>query len=347
MIELPIIDTINREELNKEVVPPDLSIRTYSEILRDYAQLGSLKTWAIGQQEATINNEIISRTYSELTFEENGHDFDFNDALIEVDEYGGRYYWRVLHRFTENEYYSDNSESAKNFKIWENGSNRWQQEIIYTHTEREVIRWDRPSNIVSLIEIPPPAGSPMGTPSTFTCPTSGSGGSETETGTSNWFTIEIGSETKCKQWESISIPFKITVDVGGALGAVITSDSSIDRVILKENSEDTEGEEVGLGSYGDPIRLKERYLDIEIEEPTTTTPTYIEVTLYGEEFYRYIVPLDREEEPELLEHSSEVLQEQRYKPPGRSDFPDNFWNNTELTEIGGFNGRQGQVGGII
>ena len=335
----PIFDKF--DESNFEVDNQELTIgvRTISTINRPYVELGTLKTWTHGEQEADENLNIITRTYAELMFDEAACDFDFNDAGFEDDTYGGRYYWRVIHKFTEHEYYSENSAEYENFRIWEESFHRFELDIIYKHEVRETIEWLRPrTNQAKLTSGNPPQSS---------CPIGGSTpGDDNKTGDSAWFEVGIGITATCRKFNSVNIPYYKVFDVGGALGAVVKGDQpdnvyifDIDPVVLQQVIDDNSTisallqpllesvdyrntnnpvtladalssvmtsrglTAVSTGSFTDPIRLRQRFLILEYTNPTKTFPQDGSIDLYANEFYRSFLPLSRDQEPLFPEHA--------------------------------------------
>lgn len=128
--------------------------------------------------------------------------------------------------------------------------------------------------------------------------------------------------------------FTLTLNVGNALGAIITSASNIE-VRLKDTVNDE-------GTVVNPtfILLTKPYLTITFKDITPTSHTRVTTTLYGE--YRYSVPVPKSSMPTTEEftlvHPYNTSYQDRLKPPGLSNLADNFWNtnygsipNTDFT----------------
>lgn len=349
-----------------------IGVRNVATINKEYAELGTLKTWKHGEQEADEDLNIISRTYVDLIFDEVACDFDFNDAGFVDDTYGGRYYWRVQHKFTEHEYYSEDSPEFENFRIWEEAYHRFQLDIIYKHEVLKTIEWLRPRTEQDKTT--------SGNPPQSTCPTGGSTpGDDDETGDSAWFEVGTGLTAFCRKYNSVTIPYYKVFDAGKALGAVVEGDSP-DNIYLFDikpdvldvnpdignllepllesvdyrdtNNPVTLADALGPiittrglvtqatnGSFTDPIRLNQRFLILEYTDPTKTFPQEGTVTLYATEFYRSFLPLSRDQDPLLPEHPPGTEAPTKLKPPGRPDFPDNFWNDVNIDTIDSYGTR--------
>ena len=366
-----LFDKLNEENLIIETPEVDFGSRTTSELRREYSELGTLKTWLYGSQEADSNGNITSRTYAELEFDTNAKDFDFNDAGFDDEVYGGQYFWRVIQDFTEKEYYSNSDVAFENFKIWEFNLNKFQLEIIYKHEILSTLRWTRPCNVQNQI------GNDIGTPEVpnivYSCPLGGvTLETPTETGDSDWFSIartsyngecsgiiiDDGQDNICQQYLSLNKSFRLVFDSGKALGAVIRfEDITPDRVFTASSPTEVTPAipSNNLGSFNDPIRMAKRYLVLEWDNPGKTDLKAIEVDFYAVEFYRSFLPLFRDQDPELLEHSDTIPYiahttigtPTRYKPPGRYDFPDTFWNDITIEEIEDYGTRIGIQPNIV
>lgn len=140
------------------------------------------------------------------------------------------------------------------------------------------------------------------------------------------------------EYAFIAENFTLTLNVGKALGAVITSISPIE-VRLKDTIEEE-------GILTDPafILLTKPYIAITFKNITDTSHLTITTTFYGEYYYSFPVPkssLPTTEEFTLV-HPYNTPYEDRLKPPGLPNLPDNFWNtnygaipNIEFTNRGG------------
>jgi len=342
----PLFDKFDESNFEVDNQEFNTGSRTLSTINKEYSQLGTLKTWPYGEQEADESLNILSRRYVELLFDEVACDFDFNDAGFEDDTFGGRYYWRVLHKLTEHEYYSENTNEFDNFLIWEESNHRFQMDIIYKHELIQTINWLRPHITVAA------TSSAEGG---FTCPVGGSTpGDDNKTGDSVWITISssnILNAPTCRQYKSVTIPYYKVFDVGGALGAVVSGDAPdniylfdikpsilqtsninigsllkplLENVDYRSTTNPVTLEEAlssimtasslttisNAGSFADPIRLRKRFLLLEYTDPEDTKPQGGKVELYGEEFYRSFLPLTRDLDPLFPEH-----------PPGTAEIP--------------------------
>lgn len=120
----------------------------------------------------------------------------------------------------------------------------------------------------------------------------------------------------------LPVNYKLTINVGTALGAVISSISPIE-VRVKDTTED-------VGTVVNPsfILLTKPYIDIIFKQITTTSHVVITTTFYGEYTYSSAIPksqFDNQEEFTLV-HPYNTSYQSRLKPPGLSTLPDNFWN---------------------
>jgi len=340
----PLFDKFDDSNFDIDNQELQIGARTLATINREYSELGTLKTWVHGEQEADQDLNILSRKYAELIFDDVACDFDFNDAGFNDDSFGGRYYWRVVHKFTEHEFYSEDTPEFKNFLIWEEADHRFQMDIIYKHQIGETIEWLRPRTETT--------GVSTGAPGTSPCPLfGGTSATNDKTGDSSWITIPslipLNPPT-CRQYKSVSIPYYKVFDAGGFLGAVVSGDTpdnvyifdvnptlleqdpnldigallktSLDSVNYGSGTKVTLTEalasvtssrgisSVGTGSVSDPIRLRQRYILVEYLSPTSTTPKEGKIDFYGVEFYRSFVPVSRDQEPLLREHPPATLE---------------------------------------
>lgn len=141
-------------------------------------------------------------------------------------------------------------------------------------------------------------------------------------------------ESSLIQYAPIEENFTLTFNVGNALGAIITSISDIE-VRLKDTLEEA-------GTLVNPafILLTKPYISITFKNITPTSHLNITITFYGQ--YHYSVPVPKSSMPTAEEftliHPYNTSYEDRLKPPGLPNLPDNFWNtnygnipNTDFT----------------
>lgn len=348
MIELPKFDTFNKDEVFSTPQISSPEVVTISEIKQTYPQLGSTNVrdengdiisstpnrWNHAVQESKPDGTIVARSFYELEFDNNAIDFQFITDGDEI-EFGSDKYWRVIHRFTETVYESDNSPEFQNFKTWQEVKNRWQQEIIYDHVEIDPIVWNRGKIPVNRISTTTTTG--QTTTTTYSCPTGTPPAPSGETGESAAFAEGSGSNLACYRWESLPIPFTIIFDVGNSLGGFIQTDGTISSIKLKgTNIIDNSGENVLNGSINNPIKFTNRYIQISFNNPTRTAPTYVRLKRYGLETFRFQIPYELDQEPEFSHHGNNVQFEQRLFPPINKTWPDNFWNQGPQTPIVNF-----------
>lgn len=322
---------------------PDLSKITFehgTETLPDttianievyHSQLKS--SWEIGEQVATLEGLPLARTYSLLQFENHAQSMELVDLGYDSSEYEGRYYYRVVHKFYETEYYSSSSPHHINFTKWEQSFNSYLQDIIYKHTINKTIRWERPYTIVPCSPILNSSVSNNSTTninsdSLYCTPLPLESKSSTSTGRGNPIVKVIPSQSNAGlgvatsiQWDPLTLPYIKTIEVGEALGAIITSDCEL-IIRLKSTLK-----EIGVQVTDSPILLTKPYLEIEVIDATEYLPTFINVDFYGVELWRSFNPITIDDEPDIVVHSLDTPQELKYKPPGKSDLPDNFWNS--------------------
>lgn len=383
MIELPKFDTFNKDEIAIFPQINNPSAVTIAEIKVEYPQLGRIiidaetgdtepNRWVEGVQEALPDKTIVSRTYNRLQFDEDAFDFDFITGGDAID-FGSSTYWRVLHRFTEEEFFSNNSDQLQNFQIWELSYHRYQQEIIYLHEELNSLEWNRTKISVPPVTVPPPIGSPIGTPGTQACPTlpppTAPAG---QTGESAVFVdgTDLTGAPLCSRWASIPLDFLLVFNVGEALGGYIETDASGYNIYLSENPPTLDGsgnlvfngfsQQVSNGSVNNPIKYSYTYISFYMSDnagftpPTRTSPTFVRLKRYGVENFRLSLPFERDNEPEILHHTPDTPRLPRaaagvptmYKPPGNFNFPDDFWNDADITTLFGFGNRLGSGGSV-
>ena len=376
MIELPLFDTYKPEEIatRPEIDAVELGqVVTICEIKKAYKELGEIivgyendnpivraNKWAYATQESTIDNVVKSRTYTELQFDTDAVDFDFYQDGDE-DEIGSKQHWRVIHQFTEKEYYSDNSEDSQNFKIWQLSFHKWQQEIVYKHTNIGDLVWSRPT-----INVPPINSAAANELAVYSCPTNTPSAPINQTGQSKCIkNVDNDGITTCKRYDSLPLVFSLLFDVGEALGGYLKTDASNSQIIsilLKDsNILSPLGQQTGTdvlinnGSEIEPIKYIKRYVQITIDA-TRELPTYVSLRRYGKEQIRTPLSYSRDLDPELLEHQEATpfilhadnsTTATKYKPPGEYYFPDNFWNDKGMNPLIDYAARVGEAGKII
>lgn len=377
MIELPQFDQVNTDDL---AVLPQINSPTavtVSEIKKVFAGLGKLlldpeaddndpnkfqeNRWVIATQESLPDKTIVSRTYADLIFDEDAFDFDFiTDG--DTEDFGSDTYWRVIHRFTEKEFFSNNSPELQNFRIWELSYHKWQQEIIYLHEEIASLQWDRPE-ITVVRDSLTTGGGTTGSPgvTTYSCTsTPAATNPPGETGDSAVFSRGSAETLECYREASIPIPFSVTFDVGEALGGFVESDGSITHILLKS----TPAPRLGVlqagdvivpnGTEGNPIKYSQRYVEVYFDLPSKTEPTYVRLRRYGVENFRISIPFERDLEPEFCHHElttprltqTALGTPTMYKPPNEYNFPDNFSNDGPPSPLQGFGARLGSGGSV-
>lgn len=386
-IELPTFETIDVNSLTPDVELNNINTPTISEIKEHLPELGQNyigpnedgddqfvdNKWVIGKQEASVEGDIISRTYAELLFDQDAYDFDFIKEG-DADEFGTEDYWRVLHRFTEIEYYSDSSPDLQDFRVWEESRHTWQQEIIFRHENIGNIRWDRPQVTAPLTTTPPAMGAPVGTLPTYACPLDEPDAPNGETGESVAFLVPsvidentLPSEIKCCRWASLPLDWEIIFDVGQALGGFYETDGTVTEVKLiayddampTPNIIAEDDPNVNPGTEADPMKFNRRFLRLRFDMERDA-PTYVELHRYGKDNYRIFLPYERDTEPEICTHEASALTTKatgtypksreeliKYRPPNKlNDFPNNFWNDTDVNSLDDYSGRAGNPGGF-
>jgi hypothetical protein len=355
MVFFDIFNEDNFKVDNQELVVQPV---TTSELKKEYIELGVLKNWTIGEQSALKDGTIVNRTYKELDFRADGNDFDLVDLGYYDETFGGNFHWRVLHEFTETEYYSSNLEEHKNFKIWEKSINNYQMEVSYDNLTTKykvngldrlaVFTWQRPTTVTSFPGLACPTDLPTPPPN--------------ETGPSQWSaqgtTVETDIDTQtqtstssCKRFNSLPKPFYLVFDAGKSLGAVI-SNTDLNPTTIYLSTTPTLNTGVNIistnsGTNTNPHKMKYRYLILKWDNPGRDILTKITVTFKGNEIYRSFLPLIRDTEPECPEHFDTTPyiahatpnQPTRYKPPNEYHFPDNFWNDVEDTPLNNYAAR--------
>jgi hypothetical protein len=143
------------------------------------------------------------------------------------------------------------------------------------------------------------------------------------------------SQTNLTEYTPLPTDYKLTINVGQALGAVIEIADPVE-VRIKSTTSDV-GELVSKSF----ILLTKPYIEITFKNITLTSHIILKVYFYGEYAYKTYVPanLFNQDEPLTLVHPYNTPYQNRLKPPGLANLPDNFWNtnygqlpNIELTE---------------
>lgn len=315
-------DTTDFSKLGIEYKAEDPSLCTVAHIEKYYAELK--QTWDIGEQQADQEGNPVVREYSVLRFSSDVNSLDFIQLDYVSDEYEGDKYYRVTSKFYETEYYSAKEGGYDNFSKWEVSENEFIQEIIYKHAKVGEIVWDRPYTHVLYT----PAGQNTGDgsegqaiPIYNTVPPTAK-----NTGLGSPVTKVINNKATLVQYNALDIPFKRLINCGNALAATVTSDATY-KMYLK-SSPLGERQEIKSGV----VVLRKQYLEIEFEHPTQYNPSFIRVEFYGSELWRSFAPIKIDHESEVIVHNSNTPQIEKYKPPGKSDLPDNFWNNRPLNQ---------------
>jgi hypothetical protein len=137
------------------------------------------------------------------------------------------------------------------------------------------------------------------------------------------------------EYQSLEEDYTLLINVGQALGATI---QIADLVEVRLKSTDSD---IGELVNKDFVLLTKPYLEITFKDITLTSHTELTVNFYGEYAYRTYVPanLFNQEEQLTLIHPFNTSYQDRLKPPGLANLPDNFWNtnydqlpNIELAE---------------
>lgn len=143
------------------------------------------------------------------------------------------------------------------------------------------------------------------------------------------------SQTNLTEYNPLPEDYTLLINVGQALGAVIEIADPVE-VRIKSTASDL-GELVSKNF----VLLTKPYIEITFKNITLTSHTLLKVYFYGEYAYRTYEPADKfnQEEPLTLIHPYNTSYQNRLKPPGLANLPDNFWNtnysqlpNNQLTE---------------
>lgn len=124
------------------------------------------------------------------------------------------------------------------------------------------------------------------------------------------------------EYQPLEENYNLLINVGQSLGATIQITDPVE-VRLKSTSSEP-GELVNK----DFILLTKPYLEITFKDITLTSHIELTVNFYGEYAYRTYVPAEffSQEEPVTLIHRFNTPYQERLKPPGLPNLPDNFWN---------------------
>lgn len=130
------------------------------------------------------------------------------------------------------------------------------------------------------------------------------------------------SETSLTVYTPLPEDYTLLINVGQSLGATIQITDPVE-VRLKSSASEP-GELVNK----DFVLLTKPYLEITFKDITLLSHTELTVNFYGEYAYRTYVPAEffSQEEPVTLIHKFNTPYQERLKPPGLPNLPDNFWN---------------------
>ncbi len=207
--------------------------------------------------------------------------------------------------FLEQLYQSGALDEYENFMVWEKSNNTHYHEVIYKNTVASTLRWDRPQTVFD--------GGGSDSPFTYIPMTP----TATTTGSSSLRTRMVEGLQEEYYYNSISKPFKLSVNAGKAIALEVESDAGF---ILTQKASPTATGTVVSGI----VVMDVPYLDITFPNPTSEVPTYVLLRFKGVEVSRGFNGRTTQEEPELLYHPSGVSDALRYLPPGATNFNQNF-----------------------
>lgn len=261
---------------------------TTATITQYYPQIDT--SWDLGIQQATLDSVPYSRTYNILSFPATVNRLTKVDLSAYDPDYGANFYYLVSNYFVESSYNSSINDTTDNpFSSWTQIDSCYRQELTYTHTQVGQLVYNRP---------------------------------QINTGGSN----ESGSGGVI-EYVSLPIGYSININVGTALGAIITSASPI-QVTLKSSTTST------IGTVESPtfILLTEPIINIKFLDITASSHTSITTTFYGQFKWRNFLPTSSND-PLTLLHPIGTPSETQLKPPGLPNLLDNFWNSNPANQV--------------
>lgn len=124
--------------------------------------------WDSATQVVATTGEIVSRTFSILTFP------PLESKLVKIDvadgdtEWGAPFYYSVISYFDETSFSSHYREEEP-FKTWEKTTTRFRQQALYKHSVIDTLTWNRPTILNPFNPNPDPRNpAPLPTPFTLT-----------------------------------------------------------------------------------------------------------------------------------------------------------------------------------
>lgn len=290
----------NPLENAKDYKIPDLNNafikKYYSEIKSD---------WDLGIQAVTSDNKIFSRIYKQLRFYNNPEIRFYEVTLGRNNEfYESDRYWVLANNFCEDTYSSGISyiDSKEDFLRWELYSNIIRQEIHYSPKKIGEYNWIRQIPIPTLNSI-------------------------------NNFTFSELEENEYAASIDIKPNYKFIVDSKNAVKGKVTVEDNYKIEINLLSRDKKEKVKVNVNQQFILIHPLVEITVIELNEFEKSNPykelfpKKIKIQWYGEEKLRTFLPSFQEKEVENLIHPISYTLEQRLKPPGLNNLPDNFWNS--------------------
>lgn len=352
-IELPTFDGFDPSSLSYD--PSSLGvveIPTISILRREYLELGKIKVkraddivnlWIEAKQECNQDKVIKNRTYSELNFDANARDASLIYNPEFEPTYGFSIVWRVTQRFTETEYYSDNSKRLQDFKIWEVSTNEWELEM-YFENKRSTVYSIR-QNVTKGVGTYSNASSS----SSSSIRTSNLGRNSRNTNSTNSNRprpIRLPAKNANGDWE-------VTYPVGRLASGILTMSKDPIAVYFL----DARDQDLSLGTEVLPTPKNNKQLTLDrafikmIFDGTVSPPRRVTMEGFGvfdksETLSTTYYPISRDASPVLIEHPLSDLNSPspdgeliKYRPPGKLYLPNNFWNHGSLQPLSNFNSK--------
>lgn len=295
------LDKVDKRHIPEQVKvieePPDLSKGFSTADLEEYIEVLNLK-WIIGTN-IVLDNKTFSRNYSNLIFpqEESIH-IEEIDLGYEDEELEGRYFYRLVTNFIE-----ENYSSSKDFYKWDYEQLKYKLERYFHNQVTDSILWEREC--------------------TETSPSIIDTNSEEHL---TYFSYEI-----------LPTEFIFNFNANKALGVKFTSDHPFtieyEDTILDQNTKVSPliSPEVKLifknveNEYYSSLNTRQTK-----ENPPK--PSFVKADLYGTKWplagIKFMPLGEIEEAREILIHRVGTELEIRKKPPGKMNFRSDFWNET-------------------
>jgi hypothetical protein len=288
----------NIPDIDIELDSIDLTGITTAEIDLYYSQIKD--KWEHGVNTVNNKGDIIARSYTLLAFPSNEGSIEEIDLGSYDEEYGGRFFYRLLTSFEEETY---TLSDLKEFREWQYEVNAVSMEQYFDNENPEIKEKEIDINLLT-------------------------GGISPVSGIPNNYTLPKNSLTDKYIIEQ-------QFDSGKALGIGFKCNTPFDLYIgnKEKDSEPIERQVTESVKYS-PL-LKDENFTICIKPLTNVPKVVIKAYVWGtkEKFKTYLYNGEIEEKEEILMHPIDEIKAIKLKPPGKANLPDNFWNMRDTSNI--------------